>query len=274
MIASKTSPSNRRGCITGGDIQSDAITAANNLSSQSSYHHSFERTRAVASQAVWYVAAFWVAFVPDAISTSMFFLTNGQVWFFWLDVFAYFLLPAQGFLNLLVFVRQRNQMRTRFGKFLLRLLCCFSTKPGRCGKHIGALSKKEWNKTTSSVRRSLGLESTSKANGTRGEHTSNTLALDQQVLSLSSTNQGPICPQPEQHRGNHHHDGNNDDDDDDDESIVADNENQGDARTDVLGSSFMSAMCDNQTSNRIALPLGYNSERAHNQHSWARTSDP
>lgn len=79
------------------------------------------RRRRVACQALWYIGVFLVTFVPDTVSALLYFIND--YWFFWLDIFAYFFLPLQGFLNFIVFLRPRKDMHTRLGKALRCLLC-------------------------------------------------------------------------------------------------------------------------------------------------------
>jgi len=88
-------------------------------------HKSYRRSRIAAHQAICYVGAFWITFVPDMISSLVYYISNGTKWFFWLDIFAYFLLPTQGFFNFCVFVRRRKEMKTRYGNFLREIVCCF-----------------------------------------------------------------------------------------------------------------------------------------------------
>lgn len=82
------------------------------------------KTRAstkVAWQAIWYIGAFYLTFLPDAISSVLYY-SNG-IWFIWLDLFAYFFLPLQGFLNFVVFARERGTMHSWLGWAMRSILC-------------------------------------------------------------------------------------------------------------------------------------------------------
>lgn len=83
-----------------------------------------EKSKRVARQAIFYVLAFLTCYLLDAISTWMYYL-NDNLWYFWLDIFAYFFLPLQGFLNCMVFMYNRK-MVTSIGKwtqYVLFLKC-------------------------------------------------------------------------------------------------------------------------------------------------------
>jgi hypothetical protein len=84
------------------------------------------KSKLVASQALWYIAVFFITFTGDAVSVVLYYV--GDHWFYYLDLFAYTILPAQGFLNFLVFLRRKEVMYSRYGKVVRQMICC-------CGGH-------------------------------------------------------------------------------------------------------------------------------------------
>ena len=93
------------------------------------------RSTRVRSQAILFIGAFYFAFLPDAVSSMMYYTTGRR--YFWLDIFAYGLcMPIQGLFNCLVFLRQREVMQSWLGKLVQRIVC-----RGLC-QHIPALVPK------------------------------------------------------------------------------------------------------------------------------------
>jgi hypothetical protein len=80
-----------------------------------------QRSDKVATQAMWYIAAFFATYILDFISAISWYIHDS--YWFWLDIFAYFFLPLQGFFNFCVFIRTRK-MKSRLGQFARKVLCC------------------------------------------------------------------------------------------------------------------------------------------------------
>jgi hypothetical protein len=103
------------------------------------------RSRRVRSQALLFCGAFYFSFLPDAISTFMY-LTTGT-WYFWFDIFVYGIcMPLQGLLNCLVFLRQREEMKSSYGRLIRRIVCC-----GVACESIPALASKSIFQTLPSI---------------------------------------------------------------------------------------------------------------------------
>ena len=80
------------------------------------------RSTRVRSQAVLFIGAFYVAFLPDAISKALYLLKGRS--YFGLNLIAHGIcMPIQGMLNCLVFLRQREIMKSRLGIFIHKLIC-------------------------------------------------------------------------------------------------------------------------------------------------------
>jgi len=82
-----------------------------------------QRSRQVGWQAIWYVVAFFLTHILGLIANMMYTL-NDSFFNYWFDLFAYFFLPLQGFLNFIVFLRTQSQMQSTVGKMAVYLLCC------------------------------------------------------------------------------------------------------------------------------------------------------
>jgi hypothetical protein len=87
------------------------------------------RSDKVATQAMWYIAAFFATYLLDFISSICWYAFD--LWWFWLDIFAYFFLPLQGFFNFCVFMRSRK-MKSRLGRVARKVFCCLEGKVSIC----------------------------------------------------------------------------------------------------------------------------------------------
>lgn len=83
-----------------------------------------QKSKRLAGDAFWYIGAYCLCYFPDIFASIMYYVFG--VWWFQFVVFAFFLLPLQGFMNFLVFARNRK-MKSSSGRFLKRILLC-STK--------------------------------------------------------------------------------------------------------------------------------------------------
>jgi hypothetical protein len=84
-----------------------------------------QRSDKVATQAMWYITAFFATYLLDFIASICWYVFD--LWWFWLDIIAYFLLPLQGFFNFCVFCRSRK-MKSRAGKLARKIVCCLEGK--------------------------------------------------------------------------------------------------------------------------------------------------
>jgi hypothetical protein len=89
-----------------------------------------ERSRAVATQASLYMGAFLLSHTMNAVNSILFFGPSG-IYNELFDIFTYILAPLQGVFNAIVFLRLREKMLTREGRWLRRVLfgagrCCCS----------------------------------------------------------------------------------------------------------------------------------------------------
>lgn len=86
------------------------------------------KSNLVGRQALLYIAVFYINFVPDAVSVVLYYVDD--LWYYYLDLFAYTILPAQGFLNFIVFLRRRETVHSRYRHVLkgVLCLCCQSGK--------------------------------------------------------------------------------------------------------------------------------------------------
>ena len=87
------------------------------------------KSKAVATQALFYTLAFFLTYFLDFVAITWSFK---DPWNFnyWLDVFAYTVaFPMQGFFNFLVFARNRGEMKTPEGRLLRKM--CYCTCFGR-----------------------------------------------------------------------------------------------------------------------------------------------
>jgi hypothetical protein len=88
---------------------------------QKSKRRNHQRSDMVATQAMWYIAAFFATYSLDFIASIFWYAKDW--WWFWLDIFAYFFMPLQGFFNFLVFMRSRK-MKSRLGTLTRKVLYC------------------------------------------------------------------------------------------------------------------------------------------------------
>jgi hypothetical protein len=84
-----------------------------------------QRSKQVAIQAMWYIAAFFATYLLDLVASLCYFVLDK--WWFWLDIIAYFVMPLQGFFNFCVFIRTRK-MKSRLGQLTRKALCCLEGK--------------------------------------------------------------------------------------------------------------------------------------------------
>jgi hypothetical protein len=65
-----------------------------------------ERSCKLATQAMWYIAAFFATYFLDGVAATCRYAL--ELYWFWLDIFAYFFFPLQGVFNFCVFIMTRK----------------------------------------------------------------------------------------------------------------------------------------------------------------------